>query len=220
VELCVSDTGIGMTTETQARIFDPFFTTKGLQGTGLGLSVVYGIMERHHGRIGLASAPGRGSIFTLHFQMAPNGPAPLVPTGTGAGRQYRVLLIDDDAPVRQACAGLLRAAGHTVFEAQDGHTGLDLLTGEPVDCVFSDLGMPEMTGWEVARRIGRDFPDLPVILLTGWGEMIDGDRPVDAPVARILGKPVRLQDLRRALEAVMQERHEGATGPRNRERSA
>ncbi len=205
VELQVTDTGVGMRPEIQSRIFDPFFTTKGLQGTGLGLSVVYGIMERHHGRIDVASALGQGSTFTLQFRTAPAVPAPAPLAHAVAGRQYRILLIDDDAPVRQSCAGLLRAVGHMVFEAQDGHAGLDLLASESVDCVLSDLGMPEMTGWEVARRVARDFPDLPVILLTGWGESIDGDRPDDAPIARILGKPVRLQELLRALDETVVE---------------
>jgi CheY-like chemotaxis protein len=203
VVLTVSDTGTGMTEETRRRIFDPFFTTKGFKGTGLGLAVVYGIMERHGGRIDVDSAPGRGTTFTLRFQEAV--PAQGADAGMEASQtsnRCQLLLIDDEEPVRTTIASLLRAVGYTVIDADSGDQGLACLMGGSVDLVITDLGMPGMTGWEVAERIKATHPSLPVILLTGWGHQIpDTIRERDA-VDMVLAKPVRLVDLQDAISRV------------------
>jgi PAS domain S-box-containing protein len=195
VELAISDTGIGMSEEIRQRIFDPFFTTKGVQGTGLGLSVAYGIMERHGGSIDVRSAPEAGTTFLLRFQAAaaevraPAGPVSPPPA------PRRILLIDDDLAVRKTLSELLRAVGHAVVEAEGGVAGLKCLGTERVDLVLTDLGMPDLTGWEVARQIRSSHPGLPIILLTGWGEQIEATDERCRLVDRIAGKPVRLQEL-------------------------
>ena len=198
VELAVSDNGIGMPEDVRRRVFDPFFTTKGLGGTGLGLSVVYGIMERHGGRIEVESTPGRGTTFNLQFQAvdAAQGPSHAPPARQAVSAR-RLLVIDDEDAVRQTLAQLLLTAGHQVLEAPSGAVGLRALDQAPVDCVLTDLGMPEMVGWEVARRIKARRPDLPVVLLTGWGEQVAGGAGAedDSVVDRIVGKPVRLEEL-------------------------
>jgi signal transduction histidine kinase/ActR/RegA family two-component response regulator/HAMP domain-containing protein len=194
--LCVTDSGMGMTDEIRQRIFEPFFTTKGVRGSGLGLSVVYGIMERHGGHIEVTSSPGRGTTIALRFQVASEGkksdrqaaPAFVL-------RTRRILVIDDESMVRTTLAGLLRALGHTVTEAEGGQAGLAALAANSVELVLTDLGMPEMTGWEVARAIKAQRPRLPVVLLTGWGEQALEGSTDRAAVDRILGKPVRLEDL-------------------------
>jgi PAS domain S-box-containing protein len=196
VELQVTDTGIGMSEEVRQRIFDPFFTTKGGRGSGLGLSLAYGIMERHGGRIEARSIPGRGTTFTLRFRTAPkkDAAAPQEPTE----RQLiprRLLVVDDDPMVRQTIAGLLRASGHLVTEADGGAAGIAQLEETSVDLVFTDLGMPEVTGWDVARAVRARRPGLPIVLLTGWGEHGTGEAQPAGLVDRILGKPVRLEDL-------------------------
>jgi PAS domain S-box-containing protein len=199
VILLVTDTGKGMAEEVCQRVFEPFFTTKGAKGTGLGLSVVYGIMERHGGSIHVTSVPGQGATFTLRFQAAMKGgsttpsPAALVPA------PRRILLIDDDPMVRGTIGSLLRAAGHTVIEADGGTAGLAALAESPVDCVLTDLGMEEMTGWDIARTIKTQLPRLPVILLTGWGEHASESGADKGMVDRILEKPVRLEELLRAI---------------------
>ncbi len=200
VELHVSDTGAGMSEEVRKRIFDPFFTTKGGRGTGLGLSVAYGIMERHGGRIAVSSAPGWGTTVTLYFQAArvhPGDvePSPLRPTSVAP---KRLLLVDDDPMVRDAIASLLRASGHAVTEADGGAAGIALLGQDAIDLVLTDLGMPEVTGWDVAAAARARASRTPVILLTGWGEN-GADAPVPGLVDRILGKPVRLEDLLTAI---------------------
>ena len=196
VVLMVDDTGVGMSEEVRKRIFDPFFTTKGKLGTGLGLSVVYGIMERHGGRIEVASAPGRGTSFTLRFRMAPaiiatpsiREGAPLPPR--------RLLLVDDDPMVRQTLANLLRSVGHKVIEADGGSEGLARLADSSVDLVLTDLGMPGVSGWDVARASREQRPGLPVVLLTGWGDQPGMEESRERRlVDRVLGKPVRLEDL-------------------------
>jgi CheY-like chemotaxis protein len=199
VALAVTDTGVGMTEAIRKKMFDPFFTTKGIQGSGLGLSVVYGIMERHGGRIEVISAPGKGTTVTLLFAAAVgHAVAPAVPT-TNQNAPRRVLVVDDEPTVRQTLADLLRAAGHTVIEAESGAAGLGALQSSPVDLVLSDLGMPEMTGWDVARAIKATTPATPVILLTGWGDQLVGEAGGREAVDRVLGKPVRLKDLLAAI---------------------
>jgi signal transduction histidine kinase/CheY-like chemotaxis protein len=193
VQLTISDTGVGMSPDVRERIFEPFFTTKGPQGTGLGLSVVYGIMERHDGSIDVESQLGTGTTIRLRFQAAAEAPgrpavAPTVPL------PRTILLIDDDQVVRQTLGSLLRSAGHTVIEAESGAVGLARLGEARPDLVLTDLGMPEMTGREVAEAVKAATPSLPVVLLTGWGDQAT-EAESALHVDRILGKPVRLNDL-------------------------
>ena len=196
VEVYVTDTGTGMTEEVRRRVFDPFFTTKGVHGSGLGLSVVYGIMERHGGHIDVASASGQGSIFTLRFQIARadtvRSPSHAAPPSTAC---RRILLVDDEPHVRATIAEMLRSAGHTVTEAEGPVVGLTRLADNPVDLVLTDLGMPEMSGIEFAHAIKETMPTLPVVLLTGWGNRSIGKDVVRGVVDAVLGKPVGLQEL-------------------------
>ncbi len=195
VELRVADTGIGMTDEIRQRAFEPFFTTKGGHGTGLGLPMVYGILERHGGRIEVASAPGQGTTFTLLLRAVPVEPAanPLAQTRRRTPR--RILLIDDDARVRRAVAGLLRSAGHRIVEAEGGRRGLQCFAPETFDLVLTDLGMPDVNGWDVAAAVKARHAAFPVILFTGWGEAHAPDTRGRGLPDRILHKPVRLEEL-------------------------
>ena len=196
VLLHVADTGVGMVEAVRQKIFEPFFTTKGVTGTGLGLSVVYGIMERHGGRVEVASMPGQGTTVTLQFQAATTAPSGTAPDRPPAQRPARhILLIDDEAVVLHTMTELLQAAGHAILAAESGPAGLAHLEHALSDLVLTDLGMPEMSGAEVARRVKAAHPGLPVVLLTGWGDtatLPDDDRQF---VDRVLGKPVRLADL-------------------------
>jgi CheY-like chemotaxis protein len=199
VELAVTDTGVGMPPEVQARIFEPFFTTKGVRGTGLGLAVVYGIMKRHGGTVEVASAPMQGATFTLRFRRA-DTPGPVPVATPVAATTRRLLVVDDEPVVLTTVAALLRAAGHTVLEAADGPAALALLAREPLDLAFTDLGMPDMNGWELAREIKARRPGLPVVLLTGWRDPTPGDDQTERHVDTILGKPIRLGDVLRVID--------------------
>ena len=214
VELTVTDTGIGMPPEVQAKLFEPFFTTKGVTGTGLGLAVVYGILARHGGRITVTSALGLGTTFTLTFprDAAPSQVPGAPPTGADLPPLRRLLVVDDEPLVRRTLVALLRAAGHGVIEAPDGATALALLATTPVDCVLTDLGMPGMSGWELARTIKQRRPPLPVLLLTGWQDQAPGDDADRQAVDAVLRKPVRLAELQQVVEAITCPGEPGAGG--------
>jgi signal transduction histidine kinase/CheY-like chemotaxis protein len=212
ITLQMTDTGIGMSEAVRQKVFEPFFTTKGVMGTGLGLSVVYGIMERHGGRVDVTSVPGQGTTFTLRFQQAPAGPSRGAPAPQSVARAPRcILVIDDEATVRRTMTDLLQAAGHTVLAAESGSAGLVRLEHTLPDLVLTDLGMPEMSGAEVARRVKAAHPRLPVILLTGWGDTPALPKADRQFVDRVLGKPVRLADL---LQMVAELTESGRSGER------
>lgn len=188
--LTVSDTGVGMSPEVQAQIFAPFFTTKGPQGTGMGLTMVAGIVQHHQGLISVSSEPGQGTTFAIYLPARPAlGPAtapeaPAIPDG--ARRQ--VLVVDDDEAVRHVLSRQIGRLGHVVAEAGSGEEALAMLAATPFDLICTDLGMPGMSGWELIARVRALRPDLQTVLVTGWGEQIDpelaGARGVDAVIAK------------------------------------
>ena len=170
----VSDTGAGMPEEIRRRAMEPFFTTKGPKATGLGLSVAYGTVQRYGGTLTLESAEGQGT--TVEISLPSASPAAKVATSPLAAKAaalpLRILVIDDELSVRSTLAEMLEEQGHSVTQAPGGREGLSYLESNPelVDVVISDLGMPDMTGWDVARTIQSRWPRLPVGLITGWGE--------------------------------------------------
>ena len=173
----VSDTGCGMDLATRARIFDPFFTTKAVgQGTGLGLSVVDGIVAAHHGAISVDSALGQGSTFHLYLPLVdPDEPAP--PSGWGAlpalqrsGQGQHVLYLDDDEVMLLLVERLLRRLGYRVSCFRDPHQALAAVRARPLafDLVISDFNMPELSGLDVARELARIRAELPVVISSGY----------------------------------------------------
>jgi PAS domain S-box-containing protein len=170
VVLTVRDTGLGMDPETLRRAFEPFFTTKEIgQGTGLGLSVVHGIVSQSGGQIHAESAPGAGTAFILRFP-AVGASAPTADQADALAPHAgaMVLVVEDDEVVRRMTARALSEAGYTTIEAEDGEAAMDLIgAGDPLDLVVTDLGMPRMDGYELARRLRADLPGLPVLLISG-----------------------------------------------------
>lgn len=215
--LLVSDTGVGMSNEVRRRAFEPFFGTKGLGRAGLGLSVAYGIVQHHGGEITIESAEGRGTTVTLRFPSATGRvatqseeflgsvpetgseirfsgatPPPVAPSL----RLGKILVIDDEARVRSLLAEILSTQGHTVDQASDGSEGLALLEESRYDLVITDLGMPAMTGWEVARAVKARWPWSRVILVTGWGESVEREATAEQGVDALLCKPFMVQEVR------------------------
>jgi GAF domain-containing protein/ActR/RegA family two-component response regulator len=196
--LCaVSDTGIGMTEAVRQRVFDPFFTTKAEKGTGLGLSVAYGIITRHGGEIDVRSEPWRGSTFTIRLPRALSDEKRRpVARAVDPPRPGRILLIDDEEAVRQTLADVLMSQGHAVIHCGDGRTGLARLHEEPFDVVFTDLGLPGLSGWEVTRLVKLRHPETPVILVTGWGDQISPEEAQSRGADFLLAKPFELDGVR------------------------
>jgi len=194
----VGDSGVGMTDEIRRHLFDPFFTTKGLAGTGLGLSVVYGIVSRYDGTVDVETALGRGTTFRLTFPVAE---ILLDAADVAPGRRAlevppsRVLVIDDEPDIADILRDTLVSEGHEVEVALSGEEGLKKLALDGYDVVFSDLGMPDMSGWEVAERVRGMRPGLPVVLVTGWGASLDEDEIRRHDIAAVVHKPFEIEHL-------------------------
>lgn len=208
VRISVSDTGVGMSPETQEKIFDPFFTTK-FTGRGLGMAAVSGIMQQHHGAIRIESEPGKGSTFTLLFPPA-NGVVQDAPSKSqqGSDEEFssrRVLVVDDEANVRKTLTRFLIRADFKVVEARNGRQAIEVYQAEHdnIDCILLDLSMPDLDGEETYRELQKIRPDVRVVLNSGYAEQDLLDRFGDAPLAGILKKPtpkeVLLETIRNAI---------------------
>ncbi len=215
----VTDTGAGMTEEVKRRVFDPFFTTKIEKGSGLGLSIVYGIITRHGGEIEVQSQPGQGSAFTIRLPggrdipEAPSSASPVGPRRTG-----RILVIDDEEEVREILCELLASRGHAVAACADGASGLTRLREEPFDLVITDLGMPGISGWEVARQVKLSSPGTPVAFVTGWGDRIDPEEARAKGVDFLVTKPFDCEAIA-AVVARALTREDRGTGQGHRDQS-
>jgi signal transduction histidine kinase/CheY-like chemotaxis protein len=211
VLVTITDTGCGISEEVKRRVFEPFFTTKGTQSTGLGLSVTYGILRRHGGDIGIESQEGQGTTITLRL---PAGEGVAIQreaeTPPAAPKRAAILVIDDEEEVRAILTEILMAQGHSVQMAASGKEGLDLFRGARYDLVFTDLGMPGMSGWQVAQAVKELSPETPVILVTGWGEEIDPKAIREGSADFVFSKPFRITEL---LTLVVRALESRATSP-------
>jgi signal transduction histidine kinase/CheY-like chemotaxis protein len=199
--LAVSDTGMGMTPEQVQQVFSPFFTTKGPRGTGLGLTVVRDIIKRHNGQIDLESRLGSGTTFRILLPCETSQevrPTPAPPPPQPAG--LRLLLVDDDHTILDVVAEALQDAGHRVDIFDNGGDAVDAIGRNTYDVVVTDLGMPEITGWDVARAAKLHQPQLPVLVISGWGAQYGEGRLGDTGVDAMLAKPFHLQQLRESVE--------------------
>jgi signal transduction histidine kinase/CheY-like chemotaxis protein/PAS domain-containing protein len=199
VRVRIRDTGVGMEDETRERIFDPFFTTKTVKGTGLGLSVAYGIVTRHHGTITVESERHLGTEFTLSFPAGESVEAPRTNAPGGPLPNLRVLVVDDEEPVLSVMADLLRAMGQDVQVALGGALGLELFERGDFDVVFSDLGMPEVNGWDLALAVKSRRPDVAVVMVTGWGFQLEEVTTQAHGIDVVMAKPFSIEDVDRVL---------------------
>jgi DNA-binding response OmpR family regulator/signal transduction histidine kinase len=206
VHLEVCDTGIGMDAETKRRCLEPFFTTKGERGTGMGLAMVYGMAQRHGVDMEIDSEAGKGTTIRLIFAIPATEKTPTVrlPILKLPPQPLPILIIDDDILIIESLRNTLESDGHLVTTADGGQAGIDtfiaaLARREPFALVITDLGMPYVDGRRVAAAVKAESPTTPVILLTGWGQRLVDDKDVPLCVDRVLGKPPKLNDLRRAL---------------------
>jgi signal transduction histidine kinase/ActR/RegA family two-component response regulator len=204
VELDLSDTGAGMDEETRRRCIEPFFTTKGERGTGMGLAMVYGMVQRHDAQIEIDSALGVGTTVRLQFKAAPSVAVAPKRAVLRPNRPLNLLVIDDDPLVAQSLLHVLNHEGHTVTTADGGQAGIDAFAtankqARPFDVVMTDLGMPYVDGRAVAAAIKSMSPRTPILLLTGWGQRLSTEQNVPEHVDRLLSKPPKLAELSAAL---------------------
>jgi len=210
----VADTGAGMDENVRRRCMEPFFSTKEQQGAkGLGLARVFGILQRHKGHIELESEPGNGTLMRLVFPVARDRESRAAAAATTAQAvtlpSLKILCIDDEPSILDVLGLILKGGGHKVETASEGETGLEKfraagLFNDPFDVVMTDLGMPGIDGHEVAKAIKEENPGTPVIMLTGWGSIMEaeGNKPIN--VDMVLGKPPAVSELASALRLVVE----------------
>ena len=207
VVIKVKDSGRGMPQEIRERIFDPFFTTKGVQSTGLGLSISYGIINQHYGKIEVDSREGEGSTFTIYLPQAAASAritevkaaelsSPVAPA--------KILIIDDEEEIRGLLQEIVSADGHVVDIAPDGVTGLEKLAVQPYDLVFTDVGMPGLSGWEVAKKVKEINQKTPVALITGYNIIFEVADLKEKGVDFVLQKPFHVAEVQQLISRGIQ----------------
>ena len=199
VVVTIADRGPGIPEEDLSRVFDPFFSSSETRETGLVLSIAYGLMERLGGSISAANRPGGGSVYSLTFPLA-SAQQPREQKKAHGPRRASVLLVDDESDNLEVLEELLTMEGHRVETAASGKAAVERFQrGERYDLVLCDVGMPQMSGWQVVREIRRLEPSARIWLLTGWANEISEHDPRLADVQGVLGKPLDLDELRSLL---------------------
>jgi len=209
VSLCVADTGLGMTEEELQRCLEPFFTTKGERGTGLGLAVVYGIIQRHGGTIDIESKKLNGTAFTIRLPLALHPQIVTPAPSERLDRVLRILVVDDQEIICELIGEHLRADGHEALSVTSGREAIEQFTTRRFDLVITDHSMPEMNGTQLAIALKNLGSDVPVILLTGFGEEMQALGELPEGVDLVLGKPVSAVDLRRAVFSTITDHRAG-----------
>lgn len=220
VVISVGDTGTGMAPEIKTRIFDPFFTTKGKAGMGLGLAVSFGIIRRHEGSVEVDSEVGVGTRFRISLpkaqvtdepislELEPQPPKLVIETPhmsatrSFEGYQTRILVVDDEEVVRELLRDLLESEGCRVYLAPGGREALNLFKAQQFDGVFTDVGMPGMSGWELAHAIRQRNETIPIAVVTGWGEAVGSDEQREARVNWVVTKPFRAERISELVQEI------------------
>ena len=208
LDLEVSDTGVGMEPQVRERIFDPFFTTKKKgKGTGLGLSVVHGIVKSHGGEITVDSTPGQGATFHVYLPVVDdeeNHEEEVKQTILPHGDEH-VLLVDDEPLLVEIMKRTLSILGYRVTSFTDSRQALEWFDrhSDRVDVVVTDMTMPHQTGADLARKILAARPQMPIILCTGYSEVMDADRASAMGIRKFLAKPVENRTLAQSVRDVL-----------------
>jgi signal transduction histidine kinase/ActR/RegA family two-component response regulator len=208
----ITDTGTGMGPEVKQRLFDPFFTTKGKAGTGMGLAVSFGIIRRHEGSIEVDSEPGRGTTFKISLPKVSLEPAAVEGTTSldsavpSSDDKVRVLVVDDETHVREVLIEALEADGCEVISAQSGEIALALYDQHEgrFDAVFTDIGMPEMSGWELVTEIRERSKTVPIAIISGWADAISIQTKNAVKADWVVAKPFDINKISSIAQEIIQ----------------
>ncbi len=204
--ISVKDNGVGMPANIRQKIFDPFFTTKGKSGTGLGLSLVYKIITSHDGTIQVNSQLGSGTEFIIRLPLSEQKPHEEMLVEDykhlNASHNTNLLVIDDEIELLMTIAEVLKLKFNKVDMASSGKEALERVAHEHYDVILTDLGMPEMSGWDVAKKVKNVLPKSKVILVTGWGNQAEEELINHEYVDQILSKPYDLRQLLKVIEQI------------------
>jgi len=222
VVISVGDTGTGMAPEVKSRIFDPFFTTKGKAGMGLGLAVSFGIIRRHEGSVEIESEVGAGTKFKISLPKAqvsvdsilpePERPKLLheklntIASRTFDHNQPKILVVDDEESIRELLRDVLESEGCRVYLAPGGREALGLFEAHQFDAIFTDVGMPGMSGWELAHAIRKHSETIPIAVITGWGEAVGSNEQKEARVDWVIAKPFTAQRISELAQDIIRQR--------------
>lgn len=203
----VTDTGEGMTAKVKSRCFEPFFSTKGGYGSGMGLAMAFGIMRRHRGNIEIHTSPGEGTTIEMRFPLViaaaeeHDVPSPKVVSSPGA---LRILVVEDDIRSSRLLERYLEAEGHTVITEDRGKEGVRRYRTDNFDLVITDRAIPDISGDQVAQQIRDADPNMPIIMLTGFGELMKETGEIPESIDKLLSKPVTPSELRDAISEVIE----------------
>jgi two-component system cell cycle sensor histidine kinase/response regulator CckA len=210
VVLQISDTGIGMPPEIKQRIFEPFFSTKDTgKGTGMGLAMVYGIVERAEGHISVESEPNQGTTFRIYLPLSTNKvvETPIVTEALPGRGDGKLLLVEDEAGIRLMTCKYLESLGYTVLEAENASEALQIFRGQPgeIDLVVTDIIMPGMRGDDLVKEIRSERTDVAAIFISGYADIGNLSKEII-----ILEKPFSFPELGRCVEEVLATRNRGS----------
>lgn len=206
VYVTVTDTGTGMDKKTKARVFQPFFTTKGFeQGKGLGMSTSYAIVKEHGGEIYVKeSALGKGTSIEIMLPYSKSKESRLGDAVSGYEGSARVLWVDDEETIRNVGKKLLERLKHSADVAASGEEALSLLQNNQYDLMITDVGMPNMSGWQLAESIKGNYPDMKVAIVTGWGADVSNEEKEKYGVGYVIGKPIDMEQLKHIVGELLQ----------------
>jgi CheY-like chemotaxis protein len=205
--LSVQDTGIGMDEHVRAHLFEPFFTTKGLEGNGLGLAQVYGIVKQHRGEIGVETELGRGTTFYIYFPLHRSDQAESARAGHAAatpqGGGETILFVEDEDKVRDAGQHVLESLGYHVIVAANGREGLRVFQERKVDLVVTDMVMPDMGGQEMILALRQIAPGVKTLVVTGYTMQADIEDLKDSGITDVIHKPLDVDTLAQAVRRLL-----------------
>ncbi len=204
VRLTVQDNGQGISPANAKKVFYPFFTTKNERGRGLGLAIVHGIVSRHSGKVTFDSSPETGTSFvvTLNRRLTESEATDITTRSTRRQENLRILVVDDDEQIRDVLSDMLSVSGHKAVGCSDGYQALEVLETDCFDLMITDLGMPGMSGLELAGTAHEQHPQMPIAMITGWGTQLDQNEIAHKGILAVLPKPFRIKDIKSLVDEI------------------